>query len=396
MEKGHGLFKFALILFVLIMSDSNIIDLRHEIHQQPEVSNHETETARRIVEFMTPFHPDKIISLGTTGKAFVFEGEKKGKTIMFRAELDALPIKETNSLEYASKNQNVAHSCGHDGHMAILAGTAQKVTENRPAKGNVVFLFQPAEEVEQGARDVVEDPAFKKINPDYVFALHNIPGERKNKILLKNGTFAAASKGMTVTLTGKTAHAAEPENGISPAKAIAQMIEQLDQLIQNKKLFSDLALLTIIHIRMGEVSFGTTPGYADVMITLRAFENDDMELLTQKTESIVRHIASEERLSCEISYTEIFPAVVNDEKSVQMLEKAARENGLEYVYLKTPFRWSEDFSYFTQKYKGAYFGLGSGIHQPSLHNSDFDFPDEIIESGVKMFYSIYQNLMLKS
>ncbi|MBE0651342.1 MAG: amidohydrolase [Bacteroidales bacterium] len=378
------------------MSDKAIIDLRHELHQHPEISNHEVRTSQRIEQFMNRLNPDEVISLASNGKAFIFDSQYPGPTTMFRSELDALPILETSKVKYASGNNHVAHSCGHDGHMAILVGLAQRVVKNPPQKGKIVFLFQPAEEVEQGARDVLEDPKFAKISPDYVFALHNIPGVEKNKILLRNGTFAAASKGMTITLSGKTAHAAEPENGISPAIAIARIIEAMNELISNQSLFHYLTMLTIIHIRMGEVSFGTTPGYAEIMITLRAFQKEDMDLVTKEAECIIGAIAKEEKLSCNISYSEVFPALVNDPECVHMLELAAKENGMAFEYLKNPFRWSEDFSYFTEKYKGAFFGLGAGVHHPRLHNSDYNFPDSILKTGIQMFYSVYQKLNLKS
>ncbi len=207
--------------------NKEIIKLRHEIHKHPEVSNDEYNTSERIINFIKKFNPDEIIKLGETGVAFAFNGKEKGKTVVFRAELDALPIQEKSGVEYASVNDHVAHACGHDGHMAILTGLAQKISENRPERGRVIMLFQPAEEVEQGARDVVENPKFNDIKPDYMFALHNVPGFEKHKIILKKGSFASASKGMTIKLTGKTAHAAEPENGISPADAISEMIKKL-------------------------------------------------------------------------------------------------------------------------------------------------------------------------
>lgn len=376
------------------MATNEIINLRHELHQHPEISNNEFNTVERISNFMGSCMPDEVISISKTGKAFVFDSKNPGKTSMFRAELDALPISENSKAVYSSVNQNIAHSCGHDGHMAIIAGLAQKIAQNRPEKGRVILLFQPAEEVEQGARDVVEDPVFKQIEPAYIFGLHNIPGVEKNKILLKKGTFAAASKGMTVKLFGKTSHAAEPENGISPANAISQIIRQLHELIESKALFSDLTLLTIIHIRMGEISFGTTPGYAEIMITLRAFENSDMDLLTRKTEKIIKEIAVLEHLKCEISYNEVFPAVVNNPECLAMAEKSAKTGKLKFEYLQKPFKWSEDFSYYTQKYNGCFFGLGAGLNQPQLHNPEYDFPDEIIETGINVFFNIYKVINL--
>lgn len=374
---------------------TKIIKLRHELHQYPEVSNNEHKTSERITNFIEPLQPDEIIPLGKTGKAFVFKGKEPGSTSVFRAELDALPIQEKSSVPYISVNQQVAHMCGHDGHMAILAGLAQKIATQPPKYGNVVLLFQPAEEVEQGARDVVEDPSFKKLKPDYVFALHNIPGIEKHNIVMRSGSFSAASKGMTIRLFGKTSHAAEPENGISPANAISLIIQELHSLVKNTWLFSDLTLLTIIHIRLGEISFGTSPGYAEIHVTLRSFENKDMELLTERSEKIILEIARAEKLRCEISYSEEFPASVNDITCMDYVEEAAMRNNLTIQYMEKPFKWSEDFGYYSQQYKSCLFGLGSGIDQPPLHNPDYDFPDEIISTGVNIFYGIYKQINLQ-
>ncbi|MFO7723755.1 MAG: amidohydrolase [Bacteroidales bacterium] len=376
------------------MNTKQIISLRHELHQHPELSNAEIQTSRRIAEFMSHMKPDEVIPLGSTGFAFVFNGKLPGKCLMFRAELDALPIREESGLTYASISNGVAHACGHDGHMAIVAGLAQKIVSSRPVKGRVVLLFQPAEEVEQGARDVVENPLFSSIAPDMVFALHNIPGAESNHVLLRSGTFAAASKGVTVRLTGKTSHAAEPEKGLSPVKAIAQIIDSLDRLKTEKELFREMVLLTIIGLKMGDTSFGTTPGNAELMITLRAFRNDDMEVLTRYTEEAIQKIAREQFLGCSFAYCEDFPAVVNDPACVRMVLQAAEDLGLITVTLGEPFRWSEDFSYFTSRYPGCLFGIGGGKNHAQLHNPDYDFPDEIIETGVNIFFNIYQNTNL--
>ena len=374
--------------------NKEIIELRHQLHQNPEVSNNEYITSETVSSFIEKFSPDEIISLSRTGMAFVFKGKSIGKTLMFRAELDALPISESSGLNYSSSIPNVAHSCGHDGHMAIIAGLAQRIADKRPERGRVVLLFQPSEEIGQGAKDIIEDDNFKRIEPDYIFALHNIPGVEMHKILLKEGSFAAASKGMTVKLIGKTSHAAEPENGINPASAIALIIQNLQDLIKNSNQFKDLTLLTIIHIQLGEIAFGTSPGYAEICITLRAFENEDMELLTQLTEKTIKGISDEQKLNFDISYSEVFPATVNNNEGLSIVEKAVFENNLKSEFLLKPFKWSEDFAYYALKYNACIFGLGSGTNHPQLHNSDYDFPDEIIETGINMFYSIYKSINL--
>lgn len=373
--------------------NQEIIKLRQEIHKHPEVSNDEYNTSERIIHYVKKFNPDEIIKLGETGVAFAFNGKKKGETVVFRAELDALSIKEKSGVEYTSVNDHIAHACGHDGHMAILTGLTQKISENPPTKGRVVMLFQPAEEIEQGARDVVENPNFMDIKPDYMFALHNVPGFEKHKIILKKGSFASASKGMTIKLNGITAHAAEPQNGISPADAISDIIKKLHAIRDNKTLFKDFVMLTIIHIQLGEISFGTSPGYAELRITLRAFENEDMQLLTDKCEKTIREISDAEKLSCKISYSEAFPATVNNDDCVGIVEQSATQANLNIEYIDKPFKWSEDFGYFTEKYDACYFGLGSGKNQPQLHNPDYDFPDDIIESGINIFYAIYKKIV---
>ncbi|MBU2554034.1 MAG: amidohydrolase [Bacteroidetes bacterium] len=374
---------------------SEIIKLRHELHQHPEVSNNELSTSERMVNFIKPLLPDEIITLGKTGKAFVFNGIEAGKTTVFRAELDALPIQEKSTLPYASVNQGVAHVCGHDGHMAVLAGLARKIAEHTPRFGKTVLLFQPAEEVEQGAREVVENPLFQALKPDFIFALHNIPGVEKHHIVVKEGSFSAASKGMTIQLFGKTSHAAEPEKGISPANAIAHIIKRLNSLPQTDHLFSDLTLLTIIYIRMGEISFGTSPGYAEIGVTLRAFENIDMEGLTARCEQLIKEVSEAEKLNYYISYSEEFPASVNDAACLKYVTDSAIDHNLHVRQLNKPFTWSEDFGYYSQQYPSCLFGLGSGITQPSLHNPDYDFPDDIISTGINMFYAIYKKINLQ-
>lgn len=371
-----------------------IIKLRHELHKYPEPSDSEAQTALRIINFMEAYHPDQILTeLGGHGVAVVFKGEAEGPSVLFRCELDALPIDDLIDKDYRSQNAGVGHKCGHDGHMAIIAGLADAFSKNKPKAGQVILLFQPSEENGQGAYRVVNDTKFNQLKVDYAFALHNLPGIKKGSVLLGERNFASASKGMIIKLTGKTSHAGEPENGNSPAIAMANIVKELTFLPQKENTFSDFTLVTVIHARLGEIAFGTTPGYAEVMATLRSYTNSDMEVLTKLAEKIAVENAKNSELKYDISYVEEFPAAINNTKLVHQLEKVAGENNIEYKYLENPYKWSEDFAHFTLKFPGALFGLGSGLDQPQLHNPDYDFPDEIIENGVKMFYRIYNQLI---
>jgi amidohydrolase len=162
-----------------------IIDLRLKLHRMPELAGQEFKTAKQIEKFISKYKPDKVIDLAQTGKAFVFDSSKEGKTIMFRAELDALPIPESHDFLNHSLIEGNAHKCGHDGHMAILAGLAEAISQNRPKKGKVVLLFQPAEETLKGAIEVIDCPQFKEIEPDFIFAIHNLPGFEENSVTLQ-------------------------------------------------------------------------------------------------------------------------------------------------------------------------------------------------------------------
>lgn len=371
----------------------DIIGLRHELHKNPEISNQEYKTTEFIINQFINLNPDKVIKLGKSGVIFIFYGIEKGETVMFRAELDGLPIKEISDLSYCSKNKNISHSCGHDGHMAILIGLAKEISINRPIKGSVAFLFQPAEEVEQGALKVLNNKKFKEINPDYIFALHNVPGFEKNKILIKEGSFASGSKGMTIKLFGKTTHAAEPQNGINPAIAVSKIIQEFALLRENNSIFKDFILLTFINIQLGEKSFGTSAGYAEINVTLRAFENSDLDLLSNLCEKIISKISADENLKHSIQYNEVFPATTNNPQCVEIIKKSAQQNNLKLIEIEKPFKWSEDFGYFSNEYKTGYFGIGAGINHPQLHNPEYDFPDDILETGIRIFYSIYKNLL---
>jgi metal-dependent amidase/aminoacylase/carboxypeptidase family protein len=194
-------------------------------------------------------------------------------------------------------------------------------------------------------------------------------------------------------LYGKTAHAGEPENGNSPALAMADIVSDLSFLPKHNSYFEDFTLITIIHARLGEIAFGTTPGYAEVMATLRTYSNDDMNVLTQRSLEIVdKHIRSQ-KLRSETEWVEEFPATINNEECVDLIEEVAKNEGLDIFKPEEPLRWSEDFSQFTIRYPGALFGLGSGTEQPQLHNPDYNFPDEIIEAGIKVFYGIYKKYL---
>lgn len=373
---------------------SELTDFRKELHQYPELSHEEKNTQIRLLKFAEALRPDKIIkNIGGHGLAFIYDSGKSGDTVLFRADMDALPIAESNDLRYVSKNKGVAHLCGHDGHMVILSGLAKIIDKNRPQKGKVVLLFQPAEETGEGANLVINDKNFPEIKPDYSFAFHNLPGFEKNKIVIKKGAFASASTGLIIELKGLSSHAAHPEDGNNPDKCIADLITEFNKISGSENNYKDFILTTVIHIKLGEIAFGTTPGKADFMATLRTFRNDDMQKLQLEINGIIKKICEKHKIKYKVSYTEEFPACINNDEAYDTVINAVEQNGFDYENLEKPFRWSEDFGHFSIISKSAIFGIGSGKDHPQLHNENYDFPDEIIETGLSMFYSIYKKIL---
>lgn len=373
---------------------NSLIAFRKYLHKYPELSKKEHRTAKEIKKMLLNYPPDKIIEgIGGTGLAAVYNGRSPGETVLCRADMDALPIQEVNQFEHKSVHPGVGHKCGHDGHTTILCGLAVSLYEKRPASGRVVLLFQPAEETGEGAKMVLEDPKYKEIQPDYVFAFHNLPGFETSSVVTREGGFAAASKGMTIKLFGKTSHAANPELGISPALAVAEIIQGLSEISSSKKGYQDFKLITVVHTRLGEIAFGTTPGYAEVRATLRSFRNDDMELLTSRVVKLVEQTVDKYGLTESIEWQEEFPATHNSKAAADVVKTVATENSLCVEAPDETFRWSEDFGYFTMNYPGAMFGIGAGITHPSLHNPNYDFPDEIISTGVTMFNGIVTKIL---
>ncbi len=367
---------------------------RHALHARAERSRHEQNTAAFVASRLEAHAPDRIVTeLGGHGLAAIYNGASDGPTVLIRCELDALPIPESITLEYGSEAEDTAHKCGHDGHMTMVAGLAPLLADQRPDTGRVILLFQPAEETGEGAQLVIDDPKYGELSPDYVFALHNLPGFPLGSVIVRDGVFSSASKGLIVRLTGATSHAAEPEQGRSPALAVAALINSISAAPQFATALHESAKATIIHARVGEIAFGTSPGYGEVMATLRAHDNDVMERLSRHCVELAERTATAFDLDHETEWVEPFPITAGDPGCVETVRECAGALGLSTVEPPEPFAWSEDFGNFTGRHRGALFGLGSGEEHPALHNPDYDFPDELIHYGLGMFGTIIGRLL---
>lgn len=360
---------------------------RHHLHRYPELSGEEQETARRVCEMLAPTGPDKVLTgLGGHGVAAIYDSGVPGPTILFRSELDALPIQELGPVEYRSTVPGKAHLCGHDGHSTILLGLGRVLSRTRPARGRVILMFQPAEENGAGAAAVVADPRYPEIKPDWAFSLHNMPEVPLGVGKLGAGPANCASRGIRVTLTGSTAHASRPADGVSPMKALAELMPAIEACRSNTPLGPDYSLVTLTHCAMGAPTFGVAPGEATFMATLRTVADSVMDDLVSRVETLVREAAERYGLAYSWEYDDVFPASVNDSEATAILLTGLQRAGLQHELQTLPSVGSEDFGWFgISGAKSAMVFLGAGPDWPRVHTPEYDFRDELIPIGVRIF-----------
>lgn len=357
-----------------------VVKLRHELHQNPELSNYEYWTKQHLIDFLKDNTKLEIIDRGKWFYA-VYRSKKGNRNIAFRADFDAIPMIETNPIPYASKNPGVAHKCGHDGHSASLAGFALEIDQNG-SDNNIFFLFQHAEETGDGAKEA--KIFIKENNIDEIFAYHNMSGKAFNSINIKNGTVHCASKGMTIHMEGVPSHASEPEKGKNPAFAIAKIIDSIPQLISPDNN-EGVVLCTVIQVAVGEKAFGISADKGDLLLTIRTLYEKEMDKLQNKLEEIAKAQAEKYGLTVSFSYCDTFSETNNHKESADKVRLVSKMKGFDLAEMKEAFRVSEDFGSYLKETKGAIFFIGNGENYHPIHSTGYDFRDELIETAVEMF-----------
>jgi amidohydrolase len=374
--------KLLLLITLNVMSikvnSQELINIRKELHACPEYSHKEAGTAKILLKYLEQTAPDKIYKgVGGYGIIAEYSGKKPGPSKMFRCEMDAIKT-----------DKGCEHLCGHDGHMTILLGLAMKLGSDRNFNGKVYLLFQPAEEIGEGAALMVKDIEKLGLKFDFSYALHNNPNYPLNSIIIHKGTYAAGSTGMELKFTGAPSHAAFPEQAKSPTDAIISTVQEVKRLNNLKNNFSDFILATVVNIEVGEVNYGVTPGEGSLRLTLRSFKDPDLDKLCGMIGDFTKEQAAGQGLKLEITYHDRFPATVNSDEANEIVIKAAGKGGLNIIYEKDPTRGSDDFSFFTLNSKGSFFDIGNGEGRDDIHQPGYIFPDEILLPAINIFSEI--------
>jgi amidohydrolase len=363
-------------------------EIRHRLHRIAEASNEEFQTSAYIRQQLEQLQPSKIVTFPEGHHLLAEYDFGGGKTVLVRGDMDAVRVNETLGLPYKSEHEGVSHKCGHDGHSTILLRLAEMLHQQPLPSGKVLLLFQGAEETGEGARQILDSGILDAYSIDCAYALHNIPAEPAGTIICKPGSFTCSVVSCDIELTGKTAHAAEPWNAVSPFSAAQRITDYVMSLNQRDVQREDFCVATLIEFRVGSQAYGVAAGDGVLRFTIRTREDAHLQQIISEIETKAKTESANDNLQCEIRWLEYFAASNNAEEAVNAIKECADNLNLTYQNKPIPFFWGEDFGLFTHHYPGALFGLGSGTTQPPLHHPDFDFPDEIVETGAKMFYNL--------
>lgn len=383
--------------------ESKVIEWRHHIHQNPELSNREFKTAEYVAAHLKSLGIEVQTGIAHTGVVGILKGKKSGKVVALRADMDALPVVERNDLPYKSgvtsifngQETGVMHACGHDTHVAILMGVAEVLSKNRNFPGTVKFIFQPAEEgpppgEEGGAKLMVKEGVLENPKVDAIFGLHINSGTHVGKITYKPGGMMAASQRFVINVKGKQAHGSTPWQSVDPIVISAQIINGLQTLISREsELTEEAAVISVGSIHSG-IRFNIIPESLEMIGTIRTLDKDMKELIRKRMQEMVPAIAQAYRAEATLTIQDGADITFNNEalteKMIPTLERVA---GKENVYEINAITGAEDFSYFQNEVPGLFFFLGGTpldmkeSEAPSHHTPSFIVDDASMKLGVK-------------
>jgi amidohydrolase len=363
--------------------------VRRDLHRHPELAYCEQRTAAVVAKLLREWGIEVHEGIGKTGVVGVIAAGRAHRAIGLRADMDALPIQETSDAPYASVNAGVAHSCGHDGHTAMLLCAARYLSETRRFDGRVHLLFQPAEEGLAGARAMIEDGLFERFPCAEVYALHNWPTLPAGTVATRAGPIMGASDRFKITIRGAGGHAALPHLATDTVLCAAQIVTGAHTLIARRIDPAATAVLSITRIQ-GGTSFNALPAEVELAGTVRTFDPAVQDKLEAMLREWVELTARAAGCTAAVEYARIYPATVNDPACAQHALDAAAALFGEALRAESPAPTGEDFAFMLQQVPGAYIWLGSrkGAASPSLHHPSFDFNDEALPAGAALLASL--------
>ncbi len=383
-----------------IMSLKNeVIRLRRDFHKHPELGFKEHRTSEIVENYLKNCGVEIKSKVAKTGVVGILKGKEPGKTIMLRADMDALPIQEMNDIPYKSVNKNIMHACGHDGHTAMLLVAAKVLSNHKDRiKGTVKFIFQPSEEeTPGGAIKMIEEGVMENPHVDKAFGLHLGNMIPAGIIGIKDGVFTAEADTFKIEINGKGGHGAYPHTSVDPIIIAAQTVMGLQTIASREINPIKPIVVTVGKIHSGDV-FNVIPEKAELFGTVRTLEKDVAKTVPERIKRIAENTAKSFRGSANTHYSFGYPPLMNNKEETEYVIKIAKRIVSEKNVVKTPVSMGgEDMAYFLEKVPGAFFWLGSmnkekGLDKPH-HSAYFNFDENVLPIGVEMHVKIAMGIL---
>ncbi len=373
---------------------------RRDIHQHPELAFEETRTSDFVAEKLKEFGIETHRGMAKTGVVGTIKNGE-GPSIGLRADLDALPLDEKNTFEYASANLGKMHACGHDGHTTMLLGAAKYLAKSKNFQGTVHFIFQPAEEGGGGGDIMVKEGLFEKFHVDSVYGMHNWVGLEAGHFGVGVGPIMAAADTFDLIINGKGGHAAMPHQCIDPIIVASQVLTALQSISSRNTHPVDSLVISVTQIHAGD-AYNIIPDTVKMHGTVRTFLPETRDEIPSKMLKVSEGVCNAMGASCELNYIHGYPATVNSITETDISAKAAIDLVGEDKVVRnpTPSMASEDFSYMLQARPGCYVWLGIGTVEDknrfSLHSSNYDFNDHVLPIGAAYWATLVENELQNS
>jgi hippurate hydrolase len=380
--------------------------IRRDLHAHPELAFEERRTSETVAKILSGWDIPIHTGLAGTGVVGIIKSGSSKRAIGLRADMDALPIQEVNTFEHASRHPGKMHACGHDGHTAMLLAAAHHLQTTRNFDGTVYLIFQPAEEKGGGANRMIADGLFERFPMESVYGIHNWPGMPLGFFGVNSGAIMASSNEFRISMKGKGSHAALPHNAIDPVAAVVQLAQSLQTILTRNKRPTDAAVMSITQVHAGDTS-NVIPDTAWLGGTVRTFSIEVLDLIEQRMRELAQHIGAGFGCEVEISFKRNYPPTINHPKETAVCVEVMRDVvGAENVDadMLAPMS-AEDFSFMLQARPGCYalLGNGDGGHREHghgdgpcmLHNTSYDFNDDLLPIGASYWVRLAEKILAK-
>jgi amidohydrolase len=371
------------------LKPENLAEIRRDFHRFPELGFKEKRTKAKIAGYLKGLGLDVYCGAGIVG---VLRAGESNKVIGFRADMDALPINETNSHDYISKNTGVMHACGHDGHMAMLLGAAHNLSTNANFVGTIIFIFQPNEELGLGAKAMMDEGLLQNFPMQEIYGIHNLPGVPTGELLTRSGIICSSESLFEIKIKGMGGHSSMPQLGRDTITIGAEVVQALQTIISRKISSGSGAVVSVTEF-ISDGQRNVLPGETILKGDVRTRRPDDRKKIELYLNQIAGGIASAHDIEIDVFFETEFIETINHIKPTEAVLKTAKKSGLKIIDCK-PMSFSEDFAHFSNAVPGCFFLLGNGIdgaNNKPLHSSDYDFNDDLLPIGADFWASLARN-----